>query len=180
MEIAVTGKNIEVTEGLRSHAQKKAGRLGRLVRESADIRIVASVHKGTQVAEVTLHLDAFTFRAEGRSNDMYRSIDAAFAKLRRQIVKLKDRWQSHGREETAAKSVRLSAKDLAELQQRFQPLVAVTKTYTRKPMTFEEACMQLELRGADVLPFVNAATGEVHVVYRVGEDQYGVLNPEGS
>jgi len=179
MQVAVTGKNIEVTEGLRSYAQKRAGRLSRLLRENAEMRIVASVHKGTQVAEVTVHLDAFTFRAEGRSNDMYRSIDAAFAKLRRQIVKLKDRWQSHGREETAAKSVRLSANALAELQQRFQAAVAATKTYTRKPMTLEEACMQLELRGVDFLPFVNAATGEVHVLYRLGEDQYGVVDPEG-
>jgi len=180
VEVTVNGKNIEVTEGLRMHAQRKASRLGRMLRERAELRVVASVQKGTQVAEMTLHLDTFTFRAEGHANDMYRAMDVAFAKLRRQIVKLKDRWQSHGREEVAAKSERLSAAALAELRERFEPSLSVTGAYTQKPMTIEEACMQLEMSGRDFLPFVDAGTGQVQVVYRVGEEHYGVLKPEAA
>jgi putative sigma-54 modulation protein len=180
VEVTMSGKNIEVTEGLRVHAERKASRLGRMLREKAELRVVASVQKGTQVVEMALHLDTFRFRAEGHANDMYQAMDAAFAKLRRQIVKLKDRWQSHGREEVAAKSARLSAAALAELRERFEPSVSATGTYTQKPMTIEEACLQLEMCGRDFLPFVDESTGQVHVVYRVGEEHYGLLKPEGA
>lgn len=180
MEVSITGKNIDITEGLRLHAAKKASRLGRLLREGTSVRIVAGVQKGVQVAEISIHLDSFAFRAEARSNDMYQSLDAAFAKLRRQVVKLKDRWQSHPRQESEAKSARLSGTALAELQERFEPPITVNKAYPRKPMTVEEACMQLELRGADFLPFVNAATGQVHVIYHAGQDHYGMISPEGA
>ena len=180
VEVTVSAKNIEVTEGLRVHAAKKASRLARMLREKAELRVVASVQKGAQVAEMTLHLDTFTFRAEGHANDMYRAMDAAFAKLRRQIVKLKDRWQSHGREEVRAKSARLSVAALAELRERFEPSVSVRGAYTQKPMTIEEACLQLEMSGREFLPFVDVVSGQVHVVYRASEEHYGLLRPEGA
>jgi len=180
VEIIVTGRNVEVTPGLRDHVSQKARRLQRLLRPGAEVRVVASVQKESNVVEVTVHLDSFTFRAEGSSNDMYQAVDLALSKLRRQIAKLKDRWQDHSRGEAAPKAARLSAEALSELQESYQPNIAVRRTYTRKPMTVEEACLQLEMTGVEFLPFVSLDTGEVHVVYRVGEDRYGILRPEGT
>jgi len=178
MKITLVGKNLRVTEGLRAHATKKAHSIARLLNARATLRLVSSVQKGMQLAEATLQLDGFTFRAHARSNDLYGSIDAVIEKLERQVRRLKDRWHSHGKHTTAARAQPLTSAALQELRESFRGEVEHLPGYSRKPMALEEACLQLELSDLDFLPFVNSSSAEVNILVRLDQDRYGLIAPE--
>ncbi|MBU1672648.1 MAG: ribosome-associated translation inhibitor RaiA [Actinobacteria bacterium] len=180
MQIVVKGKNIEVTESLRRHAEQKVAKLGKLGLGFKEVEVKLEVEKNpsiqlNQKAEVTLFGNGPLLRAEEADRDMYIAVDKAVAKLQRQIKKYhgKQIGRSHGQ----VPGRRLPAEEGEE--ERAEPTIVRTKTISIKPMTPEEAALQMEMLGHDFYVFTNSDTGSANVVYRRNDGDYGLIDTSG-
>ncbi len=184
MHVIVTGKHLQVTPALREYAEEKVGRIGRYLDHAQEAQVVLSVERRrgvgrAQVAEVTIRGDGLLLRGEEASPDMYASLDRVADKLRRQIERYRSRLILKRRLDESRRRGRRRARAEARLRRppAALPIVRV-KRFAMKPMTAEDAALQMELLGHDFFVFRNASTLEVNVVYRRREGGYGVIEPE--
>lgn len=174
MKFTISGKNIEVTDGLRSTIKDKLGKLERYFTPDTEIIVTLSVEKERQKIEVTIPVKGSIIRSEQVSNDMYVSIDLVEEVIERQLRKYKeklvDRYQDGGnfRKEFIEKE----SEPLEEMR------IVRTKQFGMKPMYPEDACVQMELLGHSFFVFFNAETEEVNVVYKRKGNTYGLIEPQ--
>jgi len=174
MKFVIVGKNIDVTEGLRSAVEDKIGKLERYFNSETEVHVTLSVEKERQKIEVTIPVKGSIIRSEQVSNDMYVSIDLVEEIIERQIKKYKnkliDQKQSAGffKQEFIEKDYM----DDEEVK------IIRTKKFDIKPMYPEDACVQMELLGHSFFVFNNAETGQVNVVYKRKGNTYGLIEPE--
>ena len=174
MRITISGKNIDITEGLRTAVEDKLSKLERYFTPQTDIVVTLSVEKERQKIEVTIPVKGNIIRSEQVSNDMYVSIDLVEEVIERQLKKYKnkivDQQQAPGnfQQEFIEKEV----EDDEEIK------IIRTKRFGMKPMYPEDACIQMELLGHNFFDFQNAETEEVNVVYKRKGDTYGLIEPE--
>ncbi|MFQ5846804.1 MAG: ribosome hibernation-promoting factor, HPF/YfiA family [Candidatus Methylomirabilales bacterium] len=172
MQIFLTGRNLEVTEALRQYAEEKVGRLQKYLEKITSAHIVLSLQKYRQIAEVTLRVRDLTIRGEESTADLYSSIDLVVEKLERQLQRYKGKIlhqaNRSGRSEIA----------MAPLEEDEGPWVVKTKRFAIKPMSLDEAILQMDLLGHTFYVFRNAQTDEINVVYRRHEGNYGLIEPE--
>ena len=173
MRFIISGKNIEVTEGLRDAVQDKIGKLSRYFTETTEIIVTLSVEKERQKIEVTIPMKGNIIRAEQVSNDMYVSIDLVEEIIERQLrkykTKLVEKKQSGGFTQDFIDD---------DIEEEETINIIRTKKFAMKPMDAEEACIQMELLGHNFFVFRNADTDEVNVVYKRKGNTYGVIEPE--
>ncbi|NLJ34587.1 MAG: ribosome-associated translation inhibitor RaiA [Firmicutes bacterium] len=174
MRIIVKGKNIAVTPALRQHVEKKLTRLARYYEGITEATATLSVEKGRHIVEVTAPLNGgMLIRGEEETHDMYASIDLVLEKLERQIEKYKTK--------IARQIKNSSLLDLATPTQgdaaAEEPRLVRTKRFAMKPMSVDEAILQMNLLGHDFFVFCNADTDEVNVVYLRRDGNYGLIEP---
>ena len=171
MRYIISGKNIDITPGLKEAAENKIGKLERYFSPDTEVQVTMSVEKGRQKIEVTIPVKGSIIRAEQDSNDMYVSIDLVEEIIERQIKKYKtkliDKKQS---------ALSFSEAFLQEDEETIK--IVKTKRFAMKPMDPEEACIQMELLGHNFFMFLNADTNEVNVVYKRKSNSYGLIEPE--
>lgn len=185
LHIIVQGKHMQVTPALREYAEEKLGRIVRYFDQVHGAQVVLSVERHgnlgrAQVVEVTVHGDGLVLRGEEASPDMYASIDLVTEKLKKQIEKYRSKLIDRRRiAESRKKQAQIAAsrRALRRPDTRESPVVRV-KRFAMKPMTAEDAALQMELLGHDFFVFRNARTMEVNVVYRRTAGNYGVIEPE--
>lgn len=174
MRFTITGRNIEVTSGLREAVEDKLGKLNRFFAPATEAIVRLSVQKDMQKIEVTIPLKGHIIRAEESSKDMYVSIDLVEEILERQLKKYKnkliDKKQSAPVFSAAFMEEDTKTDDHVEILK--------TKRFAVKPMDPEEACVQMELLGHSFYVFLNADTEEVNVVYKRKGGSYGLIEPE--
>ena len=174
MYIIISGKNIEITDGLRSAVEDKLGKLERYFTPETDIIVTLSVEKERQKIEVTIPVKGNIIRSEQVSNDMYVSIDLVEEVIERQLRKYKnkivDKHQDGGNLQKAF--IEKEVPDDEEVK------IIRTKKFGIKPMYPEDACVQMELLGHNFFVFCNAETDEVNVVYKRKGNTYGLIEPE--
>ena len=174
MRITITGRNIDITDGLRSAVEDKLSKLEKYFTPDTDVFVTLSVEKERQKIEVTIPVKGNIIRSEQVSNDMYVSIDLVEEVIERQLKKYKNKLvykqqnAASFRKEFIEKEV--SADD--EIQ------IIRTKRFGMKPMYPEDACVQMELLGHNFFVFRNAETEEVNVVYKRKGNTYGLIEPE--
>jgi putative sigma-54 modulation protein len=174
MRFTITGKNIEVTDGLRRAVTEKLGKLERYFTPETEIVVTLSVEKERQKIEVTIPVKGNIIRSEQVSNDMYVSIDLVEEVIERQLKKYKNKIiDKH--QNTESFSSLFMEKEYAEEE---DVKIVRTKRFDLKPMYPEDACIQMELLGHSFYVFVNAETEQVNVVYKRKGDTYGLIEPE--
>ncbi len=174
MNIIITGKNMEVGDVLRKYVEKKVKKLDRYLPSISEARVELTVEgtkdaKHSQVAQITLRSKGAILRSEERSSDIFASVDAALDKIHRQIIRYKEKRYRRGRG---------PEKGLPLLEEEETPHIVRTKHFPVRPMDEEEAIEQMELLGHDFFVFFNATTGEVNVLYRRRDGNYGLIEPE--
>ncbi len=176
MKFIVSGKNIVVTDALRERAIKKVGKLDKYFKGDAEAQITMSVQKNRHIVEVTILFDGGLLRAEEDNQDMYASIDKVVDSLERQIRRNKTKLEKkfHGKG-LKLEDVNFEEKDVDE-EHNFK--IVKTKRFAIKPMTVEEAVLQMNLLGHEFFMFSNAETQEANVVYRRKDGNYGLIEPE--
>lgn len=174
MRYLMYGKNIEVTEGLKTAVEEKIGKLSRYFTEDTEIHVTFSVEKDLQKIEVTIPMKGNLVRAEEESSDMYASIDLVEDTIERQLRKYKNKLV-----DKKQNALSLSQAFLAEdAESEDEVKIVRTKRFAVKPMDVEEACIQMELLGHNFFVFRNAETDEVNVVYKRKGNTYGLIEPE--
>ena len=174
MRYIISGKNIDVTEGLKSAIYDKIGKLERYFTTDTELHITLSVEKDRQKIEVTIPVKGSIIRAEQVSNDMYVSIDLVEEIIERQLKKYKNKLIDQ--EQAAANFNQAFMED--EHSEDDSVNITRVKRFAVKPMDPEEACVQMELLGHSFYVFRNAETDEVNVVYKRKGNTYGLIEPE--
>ena len=174
MRIIISGKNIEITDGLRQAVEEKLSKLERYFTPETDIVVTLSIEKERQKIEVTIPVKGNIIRSEQVSNDMYVSIDLVEEVIERQLKKYKnkiiDKKQS---------AVNFQKEFIEkEIDDEEDVEIIRTKRFGMKPMYPEDACVQMELLGHNFFVFQNAETEEVNVVYKRKGNTYGLIEPE--
>lgn len=187
MQMIVKGKNLEMTKALRTYAEDKVRRLERYLDRVIKAEIELFVEKNPKIAnsqcvEVTVFTSGPIIRARECAADMYQAIDLVYEKLERQVKKLHGRRIDRSHNTRHNHSARL-ATPLAEQKEEEQEepsleaKIVKIKSFPLKPMTPEEAALQMDLVGHDFFVFINAETDRTSVVYRRKDGNYGLIEP---
>ena len=178
MKYIITGRNMEVSEGLRQYIEKKFSKLEHYFNENTEIHVTLSKQRGDEKVEVTIPMRGTMVRAEESSQDMYLTIDLLEdiieRQLRRNRKKLIDRRQSA----ESVSSLFLEDQTDEEFEEETETKIVRSKKFEMKPMDPEEACFQMEMSGHTFYVFLNAETDEVNVVYKRKDGNYGLIEPE--
>jgi putative sigma-54 modulation protein len=178
MNITISGKNVDITDALRTQATKKVKKLERYFEPETEAQVTLSVEKNRHIVEVTIPFNGVLIRAEESTDDMYASIDKVLDKLERQIHKYRTKLERSFRS-GAFKDEKPLFSDEAVIDDGANELKVVrTKRFAIKPMSLEEALMQMDLIGHSFFVFSNAETDEVNVVYKRRDGRYGLIEPE--
>lgn len=175
MKIDVTARNLEITDDLREHLTKKLGKIGKYFDKGVVAQAVLSSERDRQIVEITLPLDGMVVRGEESTDDIYASVNLAVDKIERQVMKYRARFQERKREGRAlARSLPPEPAPEGELE----PRLVKVKRFNIKPMTVDEAIMQMNLLGHDFFVFMSSETEQVNVLYRRKDGNYGLIEPE--
>ena len=174
MRFTITGRNIEVTQGLREAVEDKLGKLDRFFVPATEAVVRLSVQKDIQKIEVTIPVKGHIIIAEESSSDMYVSIDLVEEILERQLKKYKNKLID--KKQSAPSFSEAFLQEDASAEEEIQ--IVKSKKFAVKPMDPEEACVQMELLGHNFYVFLNADTEEVNVVYKRKGGTYGLIEPE--
>lgn len=174
MKFIILGKNIEVTEGLKSAVEDKIGKLEKYFSEDTEVHVTLSVEKDRQKIEVTIPVKGSIIRSEQVSNDMYVSIDLVEEIIERQLKKYKNKITDREQGNGSFKQEYLDKDFMDEEEIK----IIRTKKFDIKPMYPEDACVQMELLGHSFFVFCNAETDQVNVVYKRKGNTYGLIEPE--
>ena len=178
MKFIISGKNIDVTPGLRAAVEDKIGKLEKYFTPETEVHATLSVEKERQKIEVTIPMKGNIIRSEQVSNDMYVSVDLAAEVIERQLKKYRTKFRAD--QQAGAASLRTDFIEREVEEEDEEVRIVRTKKFDIKPMYAEDACVQMELLGHDFYVFCNAETDEVNVVYRRKNGSFGLIEPEFS
>ena len=175
MKTTITGRNIELTAGLKSAGEDALSKLARYFREDTLAHVTMSVDKAGQRVELTIPVKGGIVRCEKTTDDMYVSIDAASEGIEDQLTKYR-----HKLVDRAHKGAVLNAafEEGFDEDEEEEIKIVRTKKFDLKPMYAEDACAQMELLGHTFFVFTNAETDAVNVVYHRKNGSYGLIEPE--
>ena len=175
MKFIISGKNITVTEGLKTAVQDKLSKLERYFTPDTEVVVtLSSLKKKEQKIEVTIPVKGNIIRSEQVSNDMYVSIDLVEEVIERQLRKYKNKIVD---KQQAAANFQKAYLD-KDYDEDEEVKIIRTKKFGIKPMYPEDACVQMELLGHNFFVFYNAETEQVNVVYKRKGNTYGLIEPE--
>lgn len=170
MKFNIHGKNIEITDSIKSYIESKIGRIEKYFKNT-DLKatVTVRVRGKDQIVEVTIPAERVTLRAEETHSDLYAAIDLVIEKLERQIRKNKTKARKN------LKQVIIFNDFEVENNEDIDDTIVKRKVIDTKPMSEEEAILQMELIGHDFFVFKNEKNNEVCVVYKRKDKGYGIL-----
>lgn len=179
MKFTFTEKRMASSEDLRAYSMKKIGKLDKLFKNEADAYVTFSIERGRFLAEITIRDNGMFYRASELTNDMYASVDSGVAAIERQIRRNKTRLGKRLREgalEREAIPAYAPAEDEAE--EDFK--IVRSKHFSIKPMSPEEAILQMNLLGHEFFVFKNMDSDDAFsVVYKRHQGGYGLICDDG-
>jgi putative sigma-54 modulation protein len=179
MRLQVKGKNLEVSDSIRRYAEEKMSKLNRQLHDQTQVELELCVEKNpsisaNQVAEATIWTKGPTLRAREASTDMKASIDQLTEKLLRQVEHYRAK---RSRRQTRGNGIPPPGGTMS-IEEETGPRIVKVKQFAVKPMSAEEAALQLELVGHDFFVFRSDDSGEVNVIYRRRDGGYGLIEPQ--
>ncbi|MBN2140730.1 MAG: ribosome-associated translation inhibitor RaiA [Desulfovibrionaceae bacterium] len=175
MNINITFKNIEPSDHLKQYADTRFGKLAKYVNDSKEpeLQVNLLVEKFRHKADVVLVADNVHLSAYEESEDMYSTIDLVLDKVESQLRRMRDKMKSRrkGGKERAARM------DVINFAESGGQTIVKSDTFEPKPMSVDESAMQLNSRNCDFLVFRNAETGDINVIYRRKNGDFGLIDP---
>lgn len=180
MQINVTFRHMETSEPVRNYVEEKLPKVKKYIEEPVDAQVVLSVAKKIRhKAEVILTAKGIVIKAKEETADMYAAIDGMLDKLDRQLKRYKDKIKMHkplsGRERRVERTI-YTAESIDE--GHHEPSIIKSESFPVKPMSVDEAVMQMDLLDKEFLVFTDATSDGVNVVYRRSDGNYGLIVPQ--
>jgi putative sigma-54 modulation protein len=197
MQLNITFRNLDSSDALKEYAKEKVDRIHKYLDRAGGAHVVLSLERHLHHADITIQSGAFLLRGREKSEDMYASIDLAMDKIERQLRRYKEKLKNHhGRERVHHRHELVSQLKVRydvvaipepedaplEPQASGEPAVAPpgpkiirSNEFLAKPMTVEDAVMQMDLMNNDFLVFTNVTSNELNVVYRRKDGHYGLI-----
>ena len=180
MRFTFTEKRMAASENLRDYAQRKISKLDRFFKSEAEAFVTFSLERGRFLAEITIHNNGMYYRASELTSDMYASVDSGVAAIERQIRRNKTRLEKRLREGAIEKEPAPDYAVPAEETEDEEFNVVRSKRFSIKPMTVEEAILQMNLLGHEFFVFKNMEEeGAMSVVYKRRQGGYGLICDDG-
>ncbi|MBT8763404.1 ribosome-associated translation inhibitor RaiA [Desulfohalobiaceae bacterium Ax17] len=179
MKIKFNFKNFEPSEHLKKYARTRLEKISKYIidSENAELQVNLEVEKFRHIAEVILTGKNLHISANEESEDMYSSIDLIVDKVEAQVKKIRDKEKDRHKKKKG-KSVRMDVISFSQSESgQKEPVIVQTDQYEPKPMSVEEAAMQLDTLNYDFLVFLNADTERVNVIYRRKNGDFGLIDP---
>lgn len=180
MQLSVTFRHMEPSDALKGYVQERTGKLIKYIDKPLESQVTLSVQKFRQIADVVITANGIRIAGQEAHEDMYAAIDLVMDKIERQVKKYRDKIRKH--KPSQGKEIRWR-RDIYQ-QESFdedrEPVVVRTENYFVKPMSVDEAAMQMDLSHHDFLVFNNASTQTVNVLYRRKDGNYGLIVPQNS
>lgn len=185
MNIEITGRQIEITPAIREFASDKLRKLEKLLEGPLEVHVVLAVEKHRHLAEIQVKSRAGVFSGAEETPDLYASISEVADKLERQALKHKEKWTNRKRREgtrmpdaaVAMGNAGALDEDTASSDDGTTRIMRETR-YRLKPLAPEDAALELEATGEDLLVFRDSSTYRVNVVYRRKDGNIGLVDPE--
>ena len=180
MKYQIIGKNIEVTEGISAALMKKLSKMDKYFKGDDEVScraVVRSYKKGEAKVEITIFTKDTTFRAEVKTNDLYAAFDLAIDKLQGQMRKLKTKLRNRYDHDGIGKAILFEAIQDEEEKEEESNIVR-SKTLTLKPITVEEAVLEMEAIGHDFYLYLDTDDEKISVVYKREDGGYGLLQAD--
>lgn len=178
MNITFAFKNFEPSDHLKEYASSRFEKMGKFIGDTVetDIQVNLNVEKFRHKAEVVLISDNLHISAYEESEDMYATIDQVLDKLEAQLKRMRERHKERRRAGTP-RAARMDVISFTEESGAREPNIKETDNFEPKPMSVDEAAMQLESLKFEFLVFRNAETSRVNVLYRTKNGDFGLIDP---
>lgn len=171
MKTTIVARKMDLTEGLKEYVEKKLTKLDKFFDEDAEAKITMSVEKTRQKIEATIHSHNTIYRVEQVTSDMYVTMDKIIDDMERQIRKNKTRLEKRLRKDAFADIGMIDV----PVEEETEFNIIKTKTFTTKPMSNEEAILQMNLLGHTFFVYKNAETEKDNIVYKRKDGNYGII-----
>ena len=178
MKLEITCKDYRLTEGLREVITKKIQKLDKYFPEDTEAHVTMAVERNRHIVEVTIPYEGGIIRGEEITTDMYASIDNVLDKLEKQIIRHRTRLEKNLRQGAFKYDEPLFSDSYEEFDDEEPYRIVRVKRFPMKPMTEEEAMLQLELLNHSFYVFANADTGLINVLYKRKDGNYGLIEPD--
>ncbi|MFR7489928.1 MAG: ribosome hibernation-promoting factor, HPF/YfiA family [Romboutsia timonensis] len=182
MNIIISGKQMDLTDGIKNAIEEKLGRLDFYLHPATDVKVTVSAKKARQKVEVTIiPISGPIIRAEDIEENLYAAIDVVYDKLNKQLRKYKKRLQDRHQ---SNESIRFDAiedteeNDYSSNEDNLDIVIKRTKKFGVKPMSPEEAVLQMDLSEHDFYMFRNSESNGISIVYRRKNGGYGLIESE--
>jgi putative sigma-54 modulation protein len=176
MQVNITFRHLDSTEALKTHARDKVEHIQRYVDRPSEAHVVLYVENLEHHADINLKAGPFLLRGRAKSPDMYASIDAAAEKIERQLKKHKEKLKSHKVVERANGHRAVDVRhEIFDLEKAPSDRVVKSSTFKAKPMSLDEAILQLDLMNSAFFVFQNAKDNAINVVYRRDDGNLGLI-----
>jgi len=178
MKVTIIGRKVNLRDNFKELATKKLSRFNRIFDEDAQAKVVVTLEKNRQTVEITIQNRGIFYRAEDTELEMNDALDQVVSALGRQIRKNKSKLD---------KAVHTAAIDQyiadyapqEKTDQEEEYKVVRSKHFFVKPLSVEEAILQMNMLGHQFFMFRDERTGEINVVYKRRDGNYGLLEPNG-
>jgi putative sigma-54 modulation protein len=188
MEYIVKGRNVDLNDKIKEYSQRKIkNRVEKFLDKTTKIEVKFKLEKNPRIsenkeAEITVFASGSVIRVTDTGSDFFEAIDKAGSKLERQIKKYREKLIKRGRKnhfrDVAAEDIgKLGTDESKNIEDKIRKSIVKTKTFILKPISPEEAVIQMELLGHDFFVFINSETERTAVVYRRKDSNYGLIEP---
>ncbi len=175
MHVPVTFRHMETSEPLKSYAEEKTERLAKYLVEPVEVHWVLAVEKIRHIAEAVITANGVSINAESKTGDLYSAIDGTLDKLEKQVRKHKEKVKTHKPGKAAASGIRYEGAGALAPETAGEGRIVRKENQFIKPMSVEEAAMQMDAAGGDFLVFTDSSTQSVNVIYRTKGGDYGLI-----
>ena len=182
MQINVVFRHMDQSDAIKEYAVEKLSKIKKYLDGPIDVNVVVSVEKIRQIVEVTFNINGFIVKGKEEAGDMFAAIDLVSSKISRQVQRYKGRLRQKkgatGIDENLQTSMPFDVLSVDHDQDESVPKIIKTANFMVKPMSPDEAIMQLNLMNNNFHVFRDESTDRINVVYRRDDGDYGLIEPQ--
>lgn len=178
MLVTTTFRHMEQSDALKSYAEEKLERVAKYIDEPTTAQVFFTVEKIRHIVEIVVSAKGINTKASEATNDMYAAVDAVIDKIERQLRRYKEKIKAHKPNgDERGRQISKKIVQAESIETSAEPVIIRTKTETAKPMSVDEAVMQMDLLHKDFIVFTDSSSSEIHVLYRRKDGNFGLIEP---